>query len=88
MPITDTVFLQDKLWDLDKSWENNLVFYGVKEEAGNREETLSMCEGKVREVIKLKLGISRSIYLLFHLCCFLLKTFLCWGGGGGGGGVF
>jgi hypothetical protein len=52
--------LQDKLWDLDKSWENNLVFYGVKEEAGNREETLSMCEGKVREVIKLKLGISRS----------------------------
>jgi hypothetical protein len=31
----------------------------VKEEAGTREETLSMCEGKVREVIKLKLGISR-----------------------------
>jgi hypothetical protein len=59
--INPSTVLQDKLWDLDKSWENNLVFYGVKEEAGNREETLSMCEGKVREVIKLKLGISRSI---------------------------
>jgi hypothetical protein len=51
--------LKDKLWDLDKSWENNLVFYGVKEEPANREETLSMCEGKVRDIIKLKLGISR-----------------------------
>ncbi len=24
----------DKLWELDKSWKNNLVFYGVKSEEG------------------------------------------------------
>ena len=22
--------VQDKLWELDKSWENNLVFYGIR----------------------------------------------------------
>ena len=25
----------DKLWELDKSWKNNLVFYGVKSDEGD-----------------------------------------------------
>ena len=24
----------DKIWELDKSWKNNLVFYGVKTDEG------------------------------------------------------
>ena len=26
----------DKIWELDKSWKNNLVFYGVKSEEGSQ----------------------------------------------------
>ena len=26
--------LNEKIWELDKSWKNNLVFYGVREDAG------------------------------------------------------
>ena len=49
---------KDKLWELDKSWENNLVFYGVKEEQ-EKEETSHQVEAKIREIIKIKLGITR-----------------------------
>ena len=52
---------QDKLWELDKSWENNLVFYGVREEQ-NKEETSHLLESKIREIIKVKLGLTRNIF--------------------------
>ena len=52
-------FKQDKLWELDKSWENNLVFYGVREEQ-NREESSSLIEAKIREIIKVRLGLTRQ----------------------------
>ena len=26
--------LNEKIWELDKSWKNNLVFYGVREDTG------------------------------------------------------
>ena len=54
---------QDKLWELDKSWENNLVFYGItimKEE----EDRPQLIESRVREILKMNLGIARDIPIL------------------------
>lgn len=48
--------IQEKLWELDKSWQNNLVFYGVKSDAGT-EEHPSVTEAKIREIIKKNLQV-------------------------------
>ena len=55
--------LQDKLWELDKSWENNLVFYGItimKDE----ENMPQLIENKVREILRINLGIARDVPIL------------------------
>jgi len=52
--------ITEKVWELDKSWKNNLVFYGIKQDAGS-EEHPSITEAKVREVILRKLRISRDV---------------------------
>jgi len=52
--------ITEKVWELDKSWKNNLVFYGIKMDAG-AEEHPSITEAKVREVILRKLRISRDV---------------------------
>jgi len=52
--------ITEKVWELDKSWKNNLVFYGIKQDAG-AEEHPSITEAKVREVILRKLRISRDV---------------------------
>ena len=49
--------IQEKLWELDKSWQNNLVFYGVKSDAGGAEEQPAVTEAKIREIIKHKLQV-------------------------------
>jgi anaerobic ribonucleoside-triphosphate reductase len=59
------MLLQDKLWQLDKSWENNLVFYGInipriEEEEGNPK----LVEDKVREILRISLGIGREVPIL------------------------
>ena len=59
------MLLQDKLWQLDKSWENNLVFYGInipriEEEEGNPK----LVEDKVREILRINLGIARDVPIL------------------------
>ena len=38
--------LNEKIWELDKSWKNNLVFYGVREDAGVDEHP-AITENKV-----------------------------------------
>eukprot|EP00090_Calanus_glacialis_P016150 TRINITY_DN25368_c0_g1_i1.p1 TRINITY_DN25368_c0_g1~~TRINITY_DN25368_c0_g1_i1.p1 ORF type:complete len:400 (-),score=143.35 TRINITY_DN25368_c0_g1_i1:250-1449(-) len=55
--------LQDKLWELDKSWENNLVFYGItimKDE----EDRPQLIESRVREILRINLGIARDVPIL------------------------
>ena len=55
--------LQDKLWELDKSWENNLVFYGItimKDE----EDMPQLIETRVREILRINLGIARDVPIL------------------------
>lgn len=37
----------EKLWELDKSWRNNLVFYGLRGEDRN-EEDQRLTEQKIR----------------------------------------
>ena len=59
------MLFQDKLWQLDKSWENNLVFYGInipriEEEEGNP----TLVEDKVREILRINLGIARDVPIL------------------------
>ena len=43
--------LQDKLYELDKSWENNLVFYGINN-IKDEEERPHLLETKVREILR------------------------------------
>ena len=38
--------INEKVWELDKSWKNNLVFYGIKQDAGVDEHP-SITEAKV-----------------------------------------
>ena len=46
-------FFQDKLYELDKSWENNLVFYGINS-IRDEEERPSLLENKIREILRLE----------------------------------
>ena len=53
--------VKEKLWELDTSTRNNLVFYGVKEEVegGHQGE-----EAQVRELIRTTINISREVPFL------------------------
>ena len=42
---------QDKLYELDKSWENNLVFYGINQ-MKDEEERPNLIESRVREILR------------------------------------
>ena len=42
--------ITEKLWELDKSWKNNLVFYGIKCDSGSDEHP-SITESKVLEIV-------------------------------------
>ncbi|XP_023325234.1 uncharacterized protein LOC111698964 isoform X2 [Eurytemora carolleeae] len=55
--------VEDKLWEMDRSWENNLVFYGVKEDQ-DKVEPSSMVETKIRELIRTRLGITREVQII------------------------
>ena len=61
---TQLVFFKDKLWQLDKSWENNLVFYGINILEEEEEENPQLVENKVREILKVSLGIARDVPIL------------------------
>ena len=51
--------IQEKLWELDKSWRNNLVFYGIR--ADSLDEHPSITESKIKDVIARQLRISREV---------------------------
>ena len=54
--------IQDRLYEIDKSWKNNLIFYGIPLESNSVEdEDPFVTEEKVRELIKRKLRITREI---------------------------
>jgi len=55
--------ITEKLWELDKSWKNNLVFYGIKMDSGTDEHP-SITEQKIRDVIFKHLRISRDVSIL------------------------
>jgi len=56
--------IQDKLFDIDRSWQNTLVFYGVKQESTCGYESSECTEAKVREILKTVLNIRREIQFL------------------------
>ena len=51
--------IQEKIWELDKSWKNNLVFYGIRSDT--LEEHPSVTESKIREIIARQMYITREI---------------------------
>ena len=51
--------IQEKIWELDKSWRNNLVFYGIRSDSVD--EHPSVTEAKIKEVISRQLRISREV---------------------------
>ena len=53
--------IQDRLYEIDKSWKNNLIFYGIPTESNLEDEDPYATEEKVRELIKRKLRITREI---------------------------
>jgi len=52
--------IQDRLYEIDKSWKNNVVIYGIPSE-GPHEEDPIITEEKVRDMFHKKLHISRDI---------------------------
>ena len=58
--------LQDKLYELDKSWENNLVFYGINN-IKDEEERPHLLETKVREILRFAMTSQTTVkVLIFH----------------------
>ena len=55
--------IQDRLYEIDKSWKNNLIFYGIPMETNIDFEDPYATEEKIREVIKRKLRITREMHL-------------------------
>ena len=41
------------MYELDKSWENNLVFYGINS-IRDEEERPSLLDNKIREILRLE----------------------------------
>jgi len=56
--------VQDKLFDIDRSWQNTLVFHGVKQEANCGYESSECTDAKVREVLRNVLNMRREIQFL------------------------
>ena len=62
---TDLEEMTEKIYELDKSWKNNLVFYGVRCEGGDgADEHPAVTESKVRDVIRRTMRIHREIAIL------------------------
>ena len=58
---------QDKLYDLDKSWENNLVFYGINSIRDEEDRPL-LLENRVREILR----YAEWRRMLWEACCIRL----------------
>ena len=44
--------IQDRIWEIEKSWRNNLLFNGIRYDDSNVEEDPNRTEEKVRTVIR------------------------------------
>jgi len=53
--------LQDRLYEIDRSWQNNLVFHGIKPDAGGVHESMDCLESKIKGVLRTNLNIGREI---------------------------
>ena len=58
--------ITEKLWELDKSWKNNLVFYGIKMDSGTDEHP-SITEQKVSQKKKHNLNFRAKIIKISFL---------------------
>ena len=57
--------IQDRLYDIDRTWKNNLIFCGIKlEHRGGLHENPDCLEAKIRQVLKNKLNIGREIVIM------------------------
>ena len=56
--------LQDRLYEIDRSWQNNLVFYGVKPDPGGVHESMDCLESKIKGVLRTNWNIGRDIPLV------------------------
>ena len=62
--------ITEKLWELDKSWKNNLVFYGIKMDSGTDEHP-SITEQKVSQIVH----CVKTDFKNFILCSFKVNIF-------------
>ena len=62
---TEVDEILEKLWELDKSWRNNLVFYGIRMTSdGMNEDDQSVMEKVIKDIIHKRMQISREIPIL------------------------
>ena len=57
------IYRQDRLYEMDRSWRNNLVFNGIKTDGHGCYESPECTEGKVRQILKNHLNIGREIII-------------------------
>ena len=51
--------MQEKIWELDKSWQNNLIFYGVRSD--HIDEHPSVTESLIRHILSRQMYVTREI---------------------------
>ena len=56
--------LQDRLYEIDRSWQNNLVFHGIKPDPGGVHESMDCLESKIKAVLRTNLNIGREIPII------------------------
>jgi len=56
--------IQDRIWEIEKSWRNNLLFRGIRYDDPNTEEDPNRTGEEVRTVIRVDLQLSRDIPIL------------------------
>ena len=56
--------IQDRIWEIEKSWRNNLMFHGIRYDDPSVEEDPNRTEEKIRTVIRVDLQLSRDIPIL------------------------
>ena len=56
--------IQDRIWEIEKSWRNNLIFHGIRYDDPSVEEDPNRTEEKIKTVIRVDLQLSRDIPIL------------------------
>ena len=62
---SDELILQDRIWEIEKSWRNNLVFHGILYDDANIDEPAHRTEEKVM----------CSNTVAYHLVCLCINFF-------------